>query len=42
MPLFQALYVRNCQTPLHWDKPDERQVFGPDTLLEAEENIGMV
>jgi hypothetical protein len=30
------------QTPLHWDQPNERQVFGPDILLEAEENIRMV
>jgi hypothetical protein len=27
---------------LHWDQPVERQVFGPDILLEAEENIRMV
>jgi hypothetical protein len=42
MSLFQALYGRNCQTPLHWDQLGERQVFGPDILLEAEENIRMV
>lgn len=39
---FQALYGRNCRTPLHWDQPSERQVFGLDILLEAEENIRMV
>jgi hypothetical protein len=27
---------------LHWDQLGERQVFGPDILLEAEENIRMV
>jgi hypothetical protein len=27
---------------LHWDQPGEKQVFGPDILLEAEENIKMV
>jgi hypothetical protein len=42
MSPFEALYGRNCRTPLHWDQPDERQVFGPDILLEAEENIRMV
>jgi hypothetical protein len=42
MSPFQALYGRNCRTSLHWDQPDERQVFGPDILLEAEENIRMV
>jgi hypothetical protein len=42
MSPFKALYGRNCRTPLHWDKPGERQVFGPDILLQAEENIRMV
>jgi hypothetical protein len=42
MSPFEALYGRNCRTPLHWDQPDERQVFGPEILLEAEENIRMV
>jgi hypothetical protein len=42
MSSFHVLYGRNCRTPLHWDQPDERQVFGPDILLEAEENIRMV
>jgi hypothetical protein len=42
MSPFEALYGRNCRTPLHWDQPSERQVFGPEILLEAEENIRMV
>jgi hypothetical protein len=42
MSPFQALYRRNCRTRLHWDQPSERQVFGLDILLEAEENIRMV
>jgi hypothetical protein len=42
MSPFEALYGRNCRTPLHWDQPGERQVFGPDILLEAKENIRMV
>jgi hypothetical protein len=42
MSPFQALYGRNCRTSLHWDQPGERHVFGPDILLEAEENIRMV
>jgi transposase InsO family protein len=42
MSLFQELYGRNCRTPLHRDQPGKRQVFGLDTLLEAEENIRMV
>jgi hypothetical protein len=42
MSPFKALYGRNCRTPLHWDQPGERQVFGPEILLEAEENIRMI
>jgi hypothetical protein len=42
MSPFQALYARSCRTPLQWDQPREKQVFGPDILLEAEENIRMV
>jgi hypothetical protein len=42
MSPFEALYGRNCRTLLHWDQHGERQVFGPDILLEAEENIRMV
>jgi hypothetical protein len=42
MSPFQALYGRSCRTPLLWDQLGERQVFGPEVLLEAEENIKMV
>jgi transposase InsO family protein len=42
MSPFESLYGRNCRTPLHWDQPGERQVFGPEILLEAEENIRMI
>jgi hypothetical protein len=42
MSPFQALYGRSCRTPLQWDQPGEKQVFGPNILLEAEENIKMV
>jgi hypothetical protein len=42
MSPFQALYGRSCRTPLQWDQPGQKQVFGPDILLKAEENIKMV
>jgi hypothetical protein len=42
MSPFQALYGRSCRTPLLWDQPRERQVFGLDVLLEAKENIKKV
>jgi hypothetical protein len=42
MSPFQALYGRRCRTPLQWDQLGEKQVFGLEILLEAEENIKMV
>jgi hypothetical protein len=42
MSPFQALYGRSCRTPLQWVQPGEKKVFGPDILLEAEDNINMV
>jgi hypothetical protein len=41
MSPFEALYGRNSRNPLHWEQPGEREVFGLDILLEAEENIRM-
>jgi hypothetical protein len=41
MSPFYALYGWSCRTPLHYDQPRERQVFGPYILLVAEENIKM-
>jgi hypothetical protein len=41
MSPFQTLYGRSCKTPLHWDQPGEKQVFGLDILLKVEENIKM-
>jgi hypothetical protein len=42
MSPFEALYGRNCRTPLHWDQLGKRQMFGLEILLEAEENIRMI
>jgi hypothetical protein len=42
MSQFQALYGRSCRTPLQWHQPGEKQVFGPDILLKAKENMKMV
>ena len=36
MSPFEALYGRKCRTPLNWHETGERQVFGPDSLEEAE------
>jgi hypothetical protein len=42
MSPFSTLYGRSCRTSLQWDQPEEKQVFGPDIWLKAEENIKMV
>jgi hypothetical protein len=39
MAPFEALYGRQCRTPLNWIEPGERAVFGPDIVVEAEATI---
>jgi hypothetical protein len=34
--------VAELRCTLHWDQHREKQMFGPDILLEVEENIKMV
>jgi transposase InsO family protein len=36
MAAFKMLYGRRCRTPLFWSESEERKVFGPDILQEAE------
>jgi hypothetical protein len=30
MSPFEALYGRKCNTPVSWDNPGDRALFGPD------------
>src|SRR5438876_524152 len=39
MSPFEALYGRKCRTPLFWNQTGESQVFGPDILREAEQQV---
>jgi hypothetical protein len=39
MALFEALYGRQCHTPLNWIKPWEKAIFGPDIVVEAEATV---
>jgi hypothetical protein len=39
MSPFEALYRRNFNTPISWDNPTTRVIFGPDLLREMEEQI---
>jgi hypothetical protein len=36
MATYEALYGRQCRTPLNWIEPGERAIFGPDIVVEAE------
>jgi hypothetical protein len=42
MSPFEALYGRPCRTPLSWSESDERVVFGPDIVIEAEEKVKQI
>ncbi|WVZ70475.1 LOW QUALITY PROTEIN: hypothetical protein U9M48_019140 [Paspalum notatum var. saurae] len=42
MSPFQALYGRRCRTPLHWDQPGEKQLFGPKIIEDAERQVRMI
>jgi hypothetical protein len=35
---FEALYGRQCRTPLNWIESGEKAIFGPDIVDEAESN----
>jgi hypothetical protein len=42
MAPFEALYGRWCRTPLNWSQAREREIFGPDLVLEAEEKVRVI
>ncbi|WVZ93800.1 hypothetical protein U9M48_039755 [Paspalum notatum var. saurae] len=39
---FEALYGKRCRTPLFWNQTGEKQVFGPDIVQEAEQQLRIV
>jgi hypothetical protein len=39
MAPFEALYGRRYRTPVNWIEPDERTIFGPDLVIEAEQIV---
>jgi hypothetical protein len=39
MAPFEALYGRQCHTPVNWIEPGEKAIFGPDIVVEAEATI---
>jgi hypothetical protein len=42
MAPFEFLYGRKCRTPLNWSETGERQLFGPDSIKEAEEQVRII
>jgi hypothetical protein len=42
MAPFEALYGRKCRTPLSWSETGERQIFGPDLVVEAENKVKII
>jgi hypothetical protein len=42
MTPFEALYGRQCRTPLFWSQTGESQVFGPEVLKDAEKQVQMI
>jgi hypothetical protein len=42
MAPFEALYGRRCRTPLNWSQAGEREIFGPDLVLEAEAKVRII
>jgi hypothetical protein len=39
MSPFEALYGRQCRTPLNWIEPGEKAIFGPNIIVEAEATV---
>jgi hypothetical protein len=42
MAPFEALYGRRCRTPLNWSQAGEREIFGPDLVLEVEAKVRVI
>jgi hypothetical protein len=42
MATFEALYGRRCRTPLNWSQAREREIFGPDLVLEVEDKVRVI
>jgi hypothetical protein len=42
MAPFEALYGHKCHTPINWSETGDSQVFGPDIIKEAEEQVQLI
>ncbi|WVZ53015.1 hypothetical protein U9M48_004008 [Paspalum notatum var. saurae] len=39
---FETMYGNRCRTPLFWNQTGEKQVFGPDIIQDAEQQLRIV
>ena len=39
---YEALYGRRCRTPMNWDNPVNRILFGPELLKEMEQEVARI
>ena len=39
---FEALYGRQCRTPLSWSQTGEHKLFGPELVVEAEQKVKII
>ena len=42
MAPFEALYGRRCRSPIGWYKVGETQIFGPDLVHQAIEDVKVI
>jgi hypothetical protein len=42
MAPFEALYGTKCRTPLFWNQTRESQLFGPNSISEAEKQVEII
>jgi hypothetical protein len=42
MAPYEALYGRQCRTPLFWSQTGESQFYGPEVMKDAEKQVQMV
>jgi len=42
MAPFEALYDKNCRTPLNWVEVGDQGYFGPDFIKEAREQVSVI
>jgi hypothetical protein len=42
MTPLEALYRRQCRTPLFWSQTRESQIFRPEVLKDAEKQVQMI